>query len=134
MAGDGVDFVVAGPIFQPPINDSSDVPALAVRARVVQVPDDGEGSDSAANENLASDTAAITVNDIVDAVFTSGNDVIDLRESAGFLNDPSQDNPFFEDLNFLDALNGNDVVQLPDGSDALFAAEFEDVGLLGRRR
>ncbi len=130
-AGAGNDFDVDGPILRPPLNDSTDLAALTVRAITVQTQLDGEGADTAPNSNTATANAAVTVNPVVDAVFTAGSDTIDLREAAGFFNSPGANNPFVEDGNFLDASGGADSVQLPDATDALFAAQYAGNFFLG---
>ncbi len=60
-AGDGVTFVVAGPAFRPPLNGDADILALAVRAFVVDVPEDGEGAGTALNAKSVADTAVVIV-------------------------------------------------------------------------
>ena len=67
-AGDGVSFVVFGPLLRPPLNDDGDLdsagshlPDLTVRAIAQQTPDDLEGSDAAPNSKTVSDTARISV-------------------------------------------------------------------------
>jgi VCBS repeat-containing protein len=66
----------------------------------------------------SADTAqsSIVIHSVVDHVFTSGDDVIDLRALS---NDPTKDAKWFEDGNFTDALGGNDTVYLPDTGDKL---------------
>ncbi|MCZ7658601.1 MAG: DUF5801 domain-containing protein [Xanthobacteraceae bacterium] len=73
-------------------------------------------------------TVTVTVNSVVDQVFTSGDDLVDL---GAFANHPAPsnttDNPWFEDGNFLNALGGNDTVTLPNAADPLgddYAALF----------
>ncbi len=63
-------------------------------------------------------TTTVTINNVVDQVFTEGNDsVIDLHN---FANDPATDAHWFEDGNYLNALGGDDIVILPDTADALY--------------
>ena len=60
--------------------------------------------------------SSIVIHSVVDHVFTSGDDVIDLRALG---NDPTKDAKWFEDGNFTDALAGNDTVYLPNAGDKL---------------
>jgi Ca2+-binding RTX toxin-like protein len=74
--------------------------------------------------STGSGTASVAVTSVIDALFSDATDTVDLRASAGFTNDPAIDNPWFEDNNFLDAKDGDDVVQLPDGTDQLFLDQY----------
>jgi T1SS-143 domain-containing protein len=64
-------------------------------------------------------TSVLTISNVVDHVFTEGNDlVIDLQN---FANDPAINANWFEDGNYLNALGGDDIVILPDSTDALYS-------------
>ncbi len=67
-------------------------------------------------------TVTLTVDGVLDMVFTDGNDRIDLR---GFENDPAVNRTWFEDGNFLEALDGDDEVYLPNSGDPL-AGEYNN--------
>jgi len=77
-------------------------------------------------------TSVLTVNDVVDHVFTEGNDGFPLGLNLNhFPNDPATQANWFEDGNFLNALGGDDLVQLPDAGSPLsghFAGQIFDAG------
>ncbi|EPE99272.1 tandem-95 repeat protein, partial [Rhizobium grahamii] len=61
-------------------------------------------------------TASLAITSVVDHVFTDGNDTVDLHT---FAYDPAHDANWFEDGNYLNAGDGDDVVRLPDAGDPL---------------
>jgi T1SS-143 domain-containing protein len=78
--------------------------------------------------SAATATSSLTITDVVDHVFTEGNENINLHS---FPNNPAINANWFEDGNFLNALGGDDIVQLPDVGDALythFAGQVFDAG------
>ena len=77
--------------------------------------------------SVASATATLVIANVVDHVFTDGDDIVDLR---GFDNNPATNANWFEDQNF-NALGGNDTVWLPNAADPLqasFAGQTFDAG------
>ncbi|SSW89296.1 T1SS-143 domain-containing protein, partial [Rhodopseudomonas pentothenatexigens] len=62
-------------------------------------------------------TSVLTINSVVDQVFTDDDDSVDLGSLS---NDPTTQANWFEDGNYLDAKDGDDTVVLPDTADALY--------------
>ena len=60
-AGEATEFIVDGPILQPPLNGDTNLADLTVRAVSTEVPDDLEGANAGANQKTASDSAAVVI-------------------------------------------------------------------------